>query len=375
MRTGVDSSVLVHICACTGIAVVSAVLLPLAAAPPVPNMPASRGTSPLPGLPAVPSLPDREEPARVRAEVAAIAVEPPVQRGPWAQDAVLPIRYRVTAASGGRRRFLNAVVPERMVLDDLFTGRQQMLDFDTARYGVAAYVPAGERRRSVRGLFLMSDASFLLEEEGVRYEFDAAGYLTDVTDPAGGTLHIEYAEGMLQSFVKAPYAVESSSAGRVRFLNATVPRSVVVKDLIHGRAETLVFDASQGRGGYRAEGEGSSRYRFLALMSDASLRLSDRLGNEIVFDGDWRFVGVNPSPDRCVPVSLTVASHTLPLVHTIDPSGRVSAVLPEPSRGPASPPKAADLIYCGSSGRSPSPRPRERQRVSRENCRQSAYAT
>jgi len=191
-----------------------------------------------------------------------------------AEENLLPIPYRMMDAHCGHRPFLNAVVPKRMVLVNLFTGQEEILDFNTTRYGVAAYVPAVRHADSIVGVFVISDATFrLIERDGTRCEFDAAGYLTDVHIALGRHVHFEYISGLINSFVETPYAVSSHGSDRMQFLNATIPKKIEVTDLIHERTEVLVFSRDERIAGYVPEDRENSRYRMLALMSDTSLRL------------------------------------------------------------------------------------------------------
>ncbi|HUU43089.1 MAG TPA: hypothetical protein VMX57_04880, partial [Planctomycetota bacterium] len=191
------------------------------------------------------------------------------------------IPYRVAPADTRTRRFLNVVIPEKMVLHHLVTGDREVLSFSTDRYAIAGYVPDRLESSQVIGLFVMSDGSFRLADKlGNEFRFDAAGHLTDTSLASGRRVHLEYARGFMKTFERAPCRLVPAGPERQSFLNVLVPARMKVRDLEDGSEEVLVFSSKRSAAGYEPENPTVSRFSFLALMTDGSFRLIDRKGNE-----------------------------------------------------------------------------------------------
>lgn len=295
---------------------------------------------------------NRKGARRIRTVIPRISESYPARKKTRMEGALLPIPYRVTDAHCGRRLFLNAVVPEKTVLVNLLTGQKQILDFDTTRHGVGAYVPADVRGNSTVALFVMSDATFrLIESDGTRCDFDAAGYLTDMRMTPNSHIHFEYASGLVSAFVATPYAVNFHGSDRVRFLNATIPKEIEVADLIHGRTEVLVFSKDERIAGYVPANGENSRYRMLALMSDTSLRLVDKVGNNVVFNSLWAFKGIIPPAGDRVIKSMSSKSRSITLRYTIDSSGSLMIAAPPHIHTPRERPTRPRGLLCRNGSR------------------------
>lgn len=104
----------------------------------------------------------------------------------------LLVPYRIEPANSKRQEFLNALLPEKMVIVDLVHGKRETLTFSDSKYQAAAYVPGDEDSRFI-GLFLMSDGSFRLGDRlGNEFWFDPAGRMTDMIFSEKHRFHFVY---------------------------------------------------------------------------------------------------------------------------------------------------------------------------------------
>lgn len=221
----------------------------------------------------------------------------------FGNDWHLMLPYRVAPASEARIPFLNAFIPDAMVVTNLITGREETLGFSDERYDIAGYVPDDVEISGIVGLFLLSDGSLrLVDKLGAEFQFDPEGFLTDMILAQGYHVGVEYADAALDAFERPPLGLRPVGEEMIPFLNVYVPKRMKVVDLVHGGSETLVFDDSRAIAGYAPLTDWTAgRFRFLAFMSDGSFRLVDDRENEILFDVAGRFKGIiGPSGTRFV---------------------------------------------------------------------------
>jgi hypothetical protein len=82
-----------------------------------------------------------------------------------------------------------------------------------------------------------------------------------------------------------PYRLQPIGAATRQFLNAIIPEQMAVVNLLTGEQEVLTFSTERYTiAGYVPDKLGSSQLIGLFLMSNASYRLADKLGNEFRFD-------------------------------------------------------------------------------------------
>jgi hypothetical protein len=82
-----------------------------------------------------------------------------------------------------------------------------------------------------------------------------------------------------------PYRIEAADPERREFLNATIPARMAVENLLTGHREVLTFSTDRySIAGYVPDALDSSQIVGLFLMSDASYRLADKIGNEFWFN-------------------------------------------------------------------------------------------
>ncbi|MCS7305598.1 MAG: hypothetical protein NZ602_10890, partial [Thermoguttaceae bacterium] len=232
----------------------------------------------------------------------------------------------VAPANEKRRPFLNAIIPEQMVVENLLSGQKELLSFSTDRYSLAGYVPENLADSQLVGLFLMSNGSFRLADKlGNQFHFDPAGRLTGMyfSPYPDDHMEIEYVNRFIGSFVRSPYRVRPAGDEMVEFLNVRLPKRVRITDQIHQTSEVLAFDPQHNPVGYVPEKKADSRYRLLALVSDGSLHLVDRHGNQVRFTAGWDFEAMLPSPDRPLVRSIQMGGQKVEFAYTLSPDGQM----------------------------------------------------
>jgi hypothetical protein len=235
----------------------------------------------------------------------------------------LLIPYRVRPADKTPVEFLNAMVPRQMEVENLITGEKEALTFSTNRYTIAGYVPDKVESSRFVGLFLLSDASFrLVDKIGSEFQFDQAGFLTDLMLSDDHRVHIEYADEATDAFDQKPYSIEPADNERIDFLNARIPSRMKVTDLIHNSSEVLTFSKEGQIAGYVPVDSGKSRYKILALLSDASFQLLDKHDNTVSFRPSGVFEGMEMNSDQHVARSISMGNHKISFGYTIDQNGR-----------------------------------------------------
>jgi len=238
----------------------------------------------------------------------------------------LLIPYRVRPADEKTREFLNAVIPARMVVENLLAGRREVLTFSPDRYACAGYVPEKPQGSQLIGLFLMSNASFrLVDKLGNQFHFDPSGRMTDMflSPSPKHHMHIAYADDFTAAFVQPPYQARPADGQRVAFLNARIPKRIRVTDRIHNHTELLTFDANGRIPGYVPNEGRTSRFRIAALLTNGGLELLDRHGNRIRLTPGWDFDAIRPAPDAQIVRSVSMGGHKVKFAYTLDRLGRV----------------------------------------------------
>jgi hypothetical protein len=127
------------------------------------------------------------------------------------------------------------------------------------------------------------------DQRGIRYQTDVALWregqpgleLVRYYDPQRKD-EGEFGQGWR---LLVPYHIKPVGSARRKFLNARIPQQMAVENLLTGQQEVLAFSTDRySIAGYVPEKIASSQVVGLFLMSDASYRLVDKLGNEFWFD-------------------------------------------------------------------------------------------
>jgi hypothetical protein len=238
----------------------------------------------------------------------------------------LLVPHRISPADSSTREFRNAVIPERMVLENLVTGDTEVLSFSADRYAIAGYVPKNLSSSQVIGLFIMSDASFRLADKlGNEFWFDGAGYLTDMRLGFDRHITFEYLDERTTTFDRAPYQIRPTDAERITFRNVRLPKRMDAIDLVHGTKETLVFSDAGKIVGYVPERRTGNRFEILAILTNESFQLVDRQGNEFVFDAARDFESMIPGQKRRLVRAMVDGDRRIEFAYGVDPSGMLVA--------------------------------------------------
>jgi len=235
----------------------------------------------------------------------------------------LLIPYRIEPEGDRKREFMNVFVPEKMAIVNLLTGEREILAFSDDRYSIVGYVPDRLEDSQFIGLFLLTDGSFrLVDKLGNEFQFDQAGYLTDMIFSENYHIHIDYTYSFTDAFEKPPYRVEPADNERIWFLNAMIPRRMKVIDLINGESEILVFSDKEKIVGYVPENKENSKFQILAILTDASFRLLDKEGKEVAFNpaGEFEAMGVSGYP---LVKSISQGKYKVDFKYIIDNKGRL----------------------------------------------------
>jgi hypothetical protein len=249
---------------------------------------------------------------------------------PWRQEAGefgngwhLLIPYQIKPAGEAKRKFLNAVIPEKMALWNLISGQQEILTFSTNRYSIAGYVPENLARSQVIGLFPLSDASYRLADKlGNEFWFDQAGFLTDMIFSKDHHIHLEYLRDPRDLLEYIAYQVKPADAERVDFLNVRLPKRMQVTDQRSGESQTLTFNGQGDKVGYAPQDQ-AGRFRFLALMTNGSFRLLLKDGAEIPLDRSGVFLGKGSLPDHPLAKAISLGSQKITFAYTFGKTGNI----------------------------------------------------
>jgi hypothetical protein len=205
------------------------------------------------------------------------------------------IPYAIKPGSEKRRSFAGWRVPETMVLQNLLTGHEESLHFDTNRYEIAGYIPENPETDMNIGLFFLSDRTFRLADKlGCEFEFDESGRLTDMSLAPNYSVTYQYDEKKLnwRDFDILPFRLAPEGTDEVPVQNVKVPKNLRLFDSATGSEEVFSFDTNtpSKEVGYVPVNTNRSEYQFISIMTDGSLLLTHRSGTQIAFDAGGRFL-------------------------------------------------------------------------------------
>lgn len=244
----------------------------------------------------------------------------PQDNGEFGKGWKLLVPYRIKPSGTANRQFVNLVISQKMAVENLLTGEQEILTFDAERYSAAGYLPDKSASSQVIGLFMMTDASSrLIDKLGNEFWFDQAGYLMDMIFSEDHHIHLEYFDGVTDAFEKAPYEVRPADAERTDFLNVSIPKRMKITDRIHGDSEVLTFSNKGELAAYIPGNPEKSKYKMLAMMSDASFRLIAKNGNQAVISPSGQFDKM--AFERRIIRSIAQGNRKLSFNYTVDKSG------------------------------------------------------
>jgi len=237
----------------------------------------------------------------------------------------LLVPYRVVTIDTAKREFLNVRVPVRMAVENLLHGGREPLTFSTDRYSIAGWVPDNLSGSQVVGLFLISDATFRLQDKiGNQFWFDRSGVCTDMILSDNHHVKIAYfGAEKVENIDGKPLRLQSGGPDTVMYQSVILPRIMTVTNLVSNHSERFVFNSYNNMIGYTPENVGQCPYTFLALMSDGSFRLVDGDGNEVDFDGSGEYRFLIASGKQPLPRSLSLDNQVITFDYAVDGSGKL----------------------------------------------------
>ncbi|MCP4371741.1 MAG: hypothetical protein GY797_27025 [Deltaproteobacteria bacterium] len=246
----------------------------------------------------------------------------------------LLVPYKVKKYGDAMQLVNNYPMSKRMVLVNSITGEEEILSLNTELYTSVAYVPDELGDSQVVGLIIMRDGSYQLHDKlKNEFWFNPDGYLTDMVFSKDYRVKYEYLEGFTDAFENNPYSIEPDGDDMVGFLNVTIPKRMKLTDLVHGESEVLTFNEEGNMSGYVPEDVDNSRYKIVALMSDASFRLIDRNGNETALKSSGGFNKMAVSDEHAIVSAVSQGSHKISFKYTIDNMGNVTIASANLSEG------------------------------------------
>jgi len=236
----------------------------------------------------------------------------------------LLVPYRIQPSGDETTEFLNVRVPVKMAIENLLTGRNEVLTFSSDRYSIAGYVPDKLAASQVVGLFVMSNASFRLADKlGNEFWFDPAGAMTDVAFANQERIHYEYLERATDAFERPPYEMRPAGDETVEYRGETLPKRIVVRNAADSGEETLWFDLTQNVATYFPADEKGSRYRRLQWSADNGYRLDDKYGNLAGFKQNGQFESLLPNLDSSLIQSVSMGEQKIAMSYRVNSNGRI----------------------------------------------------
>jgi hypothetical protein len=236
----------------------------------------------------------------------------------------LLVPYRIKPFDNETMEFLNVRVPVKMAIENLLTGRNEVLTFSTDRYSIAGYVPDKLAASQVVGLFVMSNASFRLADKfGNEFWFDQGGTMSDMLFANQDRIHYQYLAEATGAFEHPPFEMRPAGDETVEYRGETLPKRIVVRGAGQPGEETLSFDLTQDVATYLPADEATSRYQRLRWTVDDGYRLQDKQGNLVAFKKDGEFEALSPVLDSNLIQSISMGSQKIDMSYEINFAGRM----------------------------------------------------
>ncbi len=218
--------------------------------------------------------------------------------------------------------FLNVYLPQKVEVTSHPVGTTEVLTFSPDHYAIAGWIPEGLDNSRIIGLFPMSDGSFrLVNKLGSEFHFTPDAFMTHVMYSPQYAFEIEYSSNSTLPLEDVTYRLQIEGDQTAVVANAVVPTELSVNIPELGVRERFRFDKANNFAQWYPESRQDSRFRFLAIMSDASFRLVDKENREIVFDGSGNFRGMYLPPDQRVITTFRMSDQTVRIKHSINENG------------------------------------------------------
>jgi len=209
----------------------------------------------------------------------------------------LALPFRVEIPAKKRIPFLNAQIPEKIVLVHELTGVREVLTFNKERYHLAGYLPDDKNESKTIGVFLFSDFSYrMVDKIGCEYHFDSSGRLKKMLMSKNYKIEIQYDRKEIANSQR-PSPLMISPAGRqtVRYANVVLPKHLTLDNHTTGKKIHFSFadDNPYNVVGFLPDKAGSG-YKVIALMSNGDFLLEDDSGHQYGFGISGKLIYEKP---------------------------------------------------------------------------------
>lgn len=214
--------------------------------------------------------------------------------------------YRIVPVGKPTVPFLNVLVPAKVAVRNLMTGRDEILVFDDKRYELAGYRPVNMAHSRIVGLFwTVAGCMRLVDKLGNEFWFNEGLMLSEMhySDEFGLRFDYGHEEAGREVFDRAPYRLEPEGKGAAADIvkrgpegkAVPMPNKLKLTHVDSGKSAIFIYGENNvGMLGYTHDAYNALDYEFIALRGDGTHVLIDANGNEVWFDTELRFVKYRP---------------------------------------------------------------------------------
>lgn len=183
-------------------------------------------------------------------------------------------------------------VKKRIALTNELTGETEILIFNDKFFSIGAYIPKDTLKSPIMALVpTTNNAFFLVDKLGNEFHFDPAWNLTDLILGENYHLVVSYNYDLVDDFEFKPYRILPIGEERKEVDGLHLPALLELINLTNGLSTAFLFDDTSSFLSYLPKDPTNSVFERLYFLTDGSLQLIDKKGNEIVFAEDGEFTG------------------------------------------------------------------------------------
>jgi len=250
------------------------------------------------------------------------------------------IPYRIEVPDDNRIRFRNLNIPKEVILVNMITDDEELLEFDTEKYTSVGYLPK-DNKSDVVGAFLVNDLSYRLQDKmSNSYYFNSSGFLTDMKFSEHHHYKIEYIRDGTSNFNYSPYIADAVDDKKIEVGGYLIPLKIKVTNLTNNKFELFEFKDNYNAIVYKPVDMESSEYEMMYLMANTSFKLVHKTGNKSSLKPDGLFNDIEIFSDTPIVKSISQGGHKIEFKYTVGLNGKVMI--------------AEALLYTQGNNRSPS---------------------
>lgn len=204
--------------------------------------------------------------------------------------------YRVKPAGDMKIPFAAGRAPESMRVENLITGKAEVLSFNRTRYETEAYVPDNAEASTLLFMSRTTDGTVrLVDKLGNEFFFDDQGRIRQVVISDDYKLDYLYdtEKAGVAAFGRVPYELHAEGAALADSPGGRIgpPARFTLTDLRDSSTEGFTIDRPTlpQRVSWAPDLGSKSKFHFVALLNDGSFTVEDREGGEIHFKRDGKF--------------------------------------------------------------------------------------